>query len=84
MLKAAGWGAGMFVGISSIGASIGGMEKVRVPSSAYGPSKVVLNYIMWKVHFENEDVCVFVIEPGWVGDVMCFAFLCCCADVAVF
>lgn len=56
---------GMFVAISSIGASIGGMDKVTVPSSAYGPSKAALNYIMRKAHFENHhDVCVFMIEPG--------------------
>ena len=62
LLKAAG--QGMFVGISSIGASIGGMDSVMVPSAAYGPSKIALNYIMRKAHFENEDLCVFVIEPG--------------------
>lgn len=56
---------GIFVAISSIGASISGMNRVMVPSSAYGPSKVALNYIMRKAHFENhERVCVFMVEPG--------------------
>lgn len=64
LLRAADSREGKFVGISSIGASIGGMELRPVPSSVYGPSKAALNYIMRKAHFENEDICVFVIEPG--------------------
>lgn len=64
MLQATKGGKGIFVGISSIGASIGGMVNVKVPSAAYGPSKAALNYIMQKANFENEHVCVFVIEPG--------------------
>lgn len=64
MLKAADGGKGIFVGISSIGASVGGMDKVMVPSAAYGPSKAALNYILRKAHFENRHVCVFLIEPG--------------------
>ncbi|RDW75240.1 hypothetical protein BP6252_06382 [Coleophoma cylindrospora] len=63
MLKAA---APKFVGISSSAASIAAMGERYFPNAAYGPSKVTLNYLLRKMHFEHEELTVFPIDPGFV------------------
>ncbi|THX58151.1 hypothetical protein D6D06_03210 [Aureobasidium pullulans] len=37
-----------------------------MPVTAYGASKAALNYIVRKIHFENQGVCSWVLSPGWV------------------
>jgi norsolorinic acid ketoreductase len=37
-----------------------------MPVTAYGASKATLNYIVRKIHFENEHLIAFPISPGWV------------------
>lgn len=55
-----------FVAISSAVASIGDMEKVPMKSTAYGASKAALNYVIRKIHCENEGLIAFPLNPGWV------------------
>ena len=55
-----------FVVMSSSGGSIAGMEQAPMPNSAYGMSKAALNYLVRKVHFENEGLVAFAVHPGWV------------------
>ena len=53
-----------FVVVSSPLASIGDMEKVPMPTAAYGSSKAMVNYLVRKIHFEHEKLIAFVINPG--------------------
>ncbi|THV64601.1 NAD(P)-binding protein [Aureobasidium pullulans] len=56
-----------FVAMSSGAASLGDMEHMPLmPITAYGASKAALNYIVRKIHFENQGVCSWVLSPGWV------------------
>lgn len=48
---------------SAIG-SIGAMEKRPAPMFAYGASKAMVHYLVRKVHFENERITAFAIDPG--------------------
>lgn len=53
--------------MSSGAASLGEMEHMPLmPVTAYGASKAALNYIVTKIHFENQGVCNWVLSPGWV------------------
>lgn len=52
--------------MSSEVASIGGMGDVPIEAVGYGMSKAALNYLIRKIHFENEELVAFVINPGWV------------------
>jgi norsolorinic acid ketoreductase len=54
----------IFVGISTGAASIGEMGKIPLNATAYGISKVALNYLVRKIHFENPDITAFVLSPG--------------------
>ncbi|KAM3075022.1 hypothetical protein ACMFMG_007517 [Clarireedia jacksonii] len=56
----------MFVALSTGIASIGAMEHIPVQATAYGISKVAVNYMVRKIHFENKDLISFAISPGWV------------------
>lgn len=53
-----------FVVVSSLGGSIGSMERVPLPLVAYGSSKALVNYFVRKIHFENESLIAFPIHPG--------------------
>lgn len=48
---------------SSLG-SIGGMEKMPFPMGAYGVSKAAVHYLVRKIHFENEGLIAFAVDPG--------------------
>lgn len=54
-----------FIGMSSALGTIGGMELRPFPSTAYGVSKAALNYFTRKIHFENEDLVAFSLDPGY-------------------
>ena len=56
--------APIFVTLSTSGASLADMEKRNFPNSAYGASKVALNYLTLKIHFENPRVTAFPLDPG--------------------
>jgi len=56
----------MFVGVSTISATISAMEHIPVPVTAYGASKAALNSIVRRLHFENTEITSFVLHPGWV------------------
>ncbi|KAI4730387.1 NAD(P)-binding protein [Aureobasidium sp. EXF-10728] len=56
-----------FVALSTGVASLGDMDAMPLmPVTAYGASKAALNYIVRKIHFENQAVCSWVLSPGWV------------------
>ncbi|KAG9522965.1 NAD(P)-binding protein, partial [Aureobasidium melanogenum] len=56
-----------FVAMSTGVASMSEMEVMQsMPVTAYGASKAALNYIVRKIHFENPEVCSWVLIPGWV------------------
>ncbi|KAH7317783.1 hypothetical protein BKA65DRAFT_108015 [Rhexocercosporidium sp. MPI-PUGE-AT-0058] len=55
-----------FVYTSSAMATIGGMELRPYPLSPYGASKALGNYFVRKIHFENEELIAFAMDPGFV------------------
>lgn len=55
-----------FITMSSSAGSIGAMELRPTPNAAYGPSKAALNYLTRKIHFEDEAITAFPLDPGWV------------------
>ncbi|PQE23360.1 hypothetical protein CJF32_00009410 [Rutstroemia sp. NJR-2017a WRK4] len=56
----------VFVAISTGGASIGAMEHVPIQATAYGMSKVALNYLVKRIHLDEKDLIAFALSPGWV------------------
>jgi norsolorinic acid ketoreductase len=54
----------IFVALSTGIGSIGEMGSLPLPATAYGISKVALNYLVRKIHFENPEITAFVISPG--------------------
>lgn len=54
----------IFVALSTGLASITDMGSMPVQATAYGMSKAALNYMVRKIHFENEALISFVISPG--------------------
>jgi norsolorinic acid ketoreductase len=54
----------IFVALSTGIGSIGEMGNLPLPATAYGISKVALNYLVRKIHFENPEITAFVISPG--------------------
>jgi len=57
-----------FIVLSSGMASIGDMDNLPFPNTAYGSSKAAANYITKKINQENQDInlIAFPISPGWV------------------
>lgn len=56
----------IFMALSTGVASIGDMESLPLPTTAYGMSKVAVNYMVRKIHFENPELTAFVMSPGYV------------------
>jgi norsolorinic acid ketoreductase len=54
-----------FVVITSVASSIGSMEDIPFTLTNYGTSKVAINYITRRIHFENEWLIAFPISPGY-------------------
>ncbi|RFU34028.1 hypothetical protein B7463_g2268, partial [Scytalidium lignicola] len=55
-----------FVVMSSVIASLGAMEHIPFTCLSYGASKAMANYIVRRIHFENEGLIAFPIFPGSV------------------
>ena len=56
-----------FVAVSSNAASIVDMEEnIPFRLGSYGVSKAALNFLVRRIHFENEWLTAFSIHPGWV------------------
>jgi len=55
---------GKFVVITSHGIGAGNREQDPFEFSAYGSSKAAANYIVRKIHFENDWLTTFIIHPG--------------------
>ena len=53
-----------FVVMGSVLGSVGGMEQHPFPMAGYGASKAMLHYLVRKIHFENEGLIAFPIDPG--------------------
>ena len=54
-----------FIAMGTSAASIEEQEKAPVPNAVYGPSKAALNWLVKKIHLENEDLVAFPIHPGY-------------------
>jgi norsolorinic acid ketoreductase len=46
--------------------SITGMESRPFPTASYGMSKVILHWMVRKIHQEHDDITAFVLDPGFV------------------
>ncbi|KAF2652495.1 putative aflatoxin biosynthesis ketoreductase nor-1 [Lophiostoma macrostomum CBS 122681] len=57
-----------FVTLGTSAASLSEMATRNFPNSVYGTSKVALNYITLKTHFENPTLTAFPLDPGYVCD----------------
>ena len=55
-----------FLAITSTIGSIESLGKYNVPFFAYGMSKAASNYLVTKLHWENEGVSSAAFNPGWV------------------
>lgn len=66
LLRAAGKGS-KFIIISSILGSIGAMEKVPLPTGAYGASKSAVNFLAKKIHQEHPELVVVPVHPGYLS-----------------
>ena len=53
-----------FIAIGSAAGTIADMEKANIPNAVYGTSKAALNYLVKKIHLENEDIVAFPVHPG--------------------
>jgi hypothetical protein len=51
--------------ITTGAAQLSTMENLRLPNVAYGSSKVAANYVMKKIHLENEDMIAFPRESSF-------------------
>ena len=58
--------AAKVITISSGAGSIALQSELRLTNAAYGASKAALNYITRKIHFENDSITAFPMQPGWV------------------
>lgn len=64
LLKASA--APKFVAISTFIGSIADMEQYPFPATALGISKAALNFLVRKIHFENDWLVAFPLHPGFV------------------
>jgi len=55
-----------FVGMGSPIASLSMLERSNFPMVGYAMSKIVVNWLVRKIHLEHEGICAFVLEPGFV------------------
>ena len=55
-----------FVPISTIVGSIGAVEKINIPTMAYGASKAALSYVTTKIDLEYPNIIAFPLHPGYV------------------
>lgn len=53
-----------FIATSGSGGSIAQQEKIKVPLAEYGPSRAALNWLVRKVHFEEERLVAVLVDPG--------------------
>ena len=53
-----------FVLLGSPMGSISGMEARPMPMGAYGVSKAAAHHLVRKIHFENEGLIAFAVDPG--------------------
>ena len=53
-----------FMAVSTGVATIAGMEHFPFTVSSYGASKAALNFLVRRIHFENEGLIAFAVHPG--------------------
>lgn len=54
----------VFIVVSSKAGSIGGMQESSFTLASYGASKVMINYLVRKIHLEHKNIIAFPIHPG--------------------
>jgi len=59
-----------FVFVSTRMGSMGRMEKAPFPVGAYGATKAMMNFLVRKIHFENEKLIAFSIYPGFANTLL--------------
>lgn len=72
LLKSAEGSWPKFVVLSSSVASISSADKIPLAATAYGASKAATNYIVRKIHQENEWLIAFPVNPGCVCWTPCY------------
>ena len=55
-----------FFAISSAIGSISLQANFPLESSAYGTSKIALNFVLARIHFENPKILAAPVHPGWL------------------
>lgn len=55
-----------FVGVSTCVATLSKMEDYPWPTVIYGSSKAAMNFIVKKMHLENDNLVAFAVHPGSV------------------
>lgn len=53
-----------FMVLTSAVATISGMEFMPLALSSNGASKAAMNFLVRKIHFENEGLIAFAVHPG--------------------
>ena len=53
-----------FIAMSSETGTIGNQQKFQIPNGVYGPSKAALNWVLRKIHLENNNLVGFPAHPG--------------------
>jgi len=56
----------IFTVVSTVVGSNGMQSELQWPTTDYGGSKALVNYIVLKIHYENEGLIAFPVHPGWV------------------
>lgn len=54
----------IFMAVSSVVASLGGMEHSPYTLGTYGASKAALNFLVRCIHFEQPELIAFAVHPG--------------------
>lgn len=54
----------IFMAVSSIVATLGGMEHSPYTLGSYGASKAALNFLVRCIHFEQPELIAFAVHPG--------------------
>jgi len=64
LLRQSPTGNPKWVSMSSTAGNITNM--IPIPNASYGTSKAALNWLTKRAHFENDDVTIFAISPGFI------------------
>jgi norsolorinic acid ketoreductase len=55
-----------FAAMSSETGTVGDQERFDIPNAVYGPTKAAVNWLLKKIHLENDTLIAFPAHPGSV------------------